>query len=244
MTEFRWVEQGHGTVRCDENRWTLTLPSNDNATYTNAMLTSYNSRTDFDIDAPTCLELTAHMEGLIQGTAGFGFWNHPYGAGIHLPRAVWFFFSSSHSNMPLAIDVPGSGFKAAVFDAQRGLFYALLPFAPAGVMLMRIPKIYKMLWPIGQRAIGVDECALDTSLLAAPRRYKIDWGKERVEFMIDGAVVFTTRRVPQGKLGFVAWIDNQYAVVTPQGKFKFGVVGTQGFQRLIVEDISITTGCV
>ena len=100
-----------------------------------------------------------------RGTAGFGFWNDPSvsGGGTHvkrapaLPKALWFFYASPESNLPLAMNVPGHGWKAQTFDAQRPLFYALAPAAPVGVLLMRVPLFYRRLWPIGQRAIGVSE---------------------------------------------------------------------------------------
>jgi hypothetical protein len=205
------------------------------------MITTYLSRKDFAFRAHTQMELTAYAEGELSGTAGFGFWNHPYGLGMRLPRAVWFFFSSQPSNMPLAMSIPGRGFKAAVFDAQRWLFYALLPAAPVGMLLMRIPGLYKRLWPLGQRAIGVDEAILDAALLQTPRRYAIDWQSDSVKFTIDGKLVFETRRVPRGPLGFVAWIDNQYAIVTPQGKFRFGLIDSAVRQRLVIESISLAT---
>jgi hypothetical protein len=241
MTKVNIVEQGCGTVASADNGWTLELPVADSKAYSNAMVTSYRSRQDFTFMPHTRLELTAYAEGDLRGTAGFGFWNHPYGLGVRLPRAVWLFFSSPPSDMPLATDVPGYGFKAAVFDAQRWAFYALLPAAPLGFLMMRIPALYKRLWPIGQHALGVDEFLLNTALLETPRRYAIDWQAERVEFLVDGQSVFSTRRVPSGRLGFVAWIDNQYAIVTPQGKFRFGLVDVPEPQRLVLEDISLTT---
>jgi hypothetical protein len=40
-------------------------------------------------------------------------------------------------------------------------------------------------------------------------------------------------------LGFVAWVDNQYAIVTPQGRFGSGLVEVPETQLLIMERISI-----
>lgn len=241
MTDLNIVEQGLAEVNPVAHGWKMDLPQTDAKTYSNAMITSYWSRKDFAFRAHTHMELTAYAEGEVSGTAGFGFWNHPYGLGMRLPRAVWFFFSSLPNDMPLAMGVPGQGFKAAVFDAQRWLFYALLPAAPIGMLLMRIPALYKRLWPLGQRAIGVDETILDAALLQTPRRYAIDWQSDFVKFMIDGEVVFNTPFVPGGPLGFVAWIDNQYAIVTPQGKFRFGLVDTAVRQRLVIENLSLAT---
>ena len=241
MTGLNVVEQGYGEVTPSVDGWELQVSQTTAATYSNAMITTYRSRQDFTFTSGTRLELTAHLEGELHGTAGFGFWNHPYGLGMRLPRAIWFFFSSSPSEMSLAMDVPGRGFKAAVFDAQRWLFYLLLPAAPIGMLLMRFPAFYRRLWPVGQRAIGVDEAMLDGGLLLKPRRYTIDWNDLSVSFKIDDEMVLTTRHVPRGKLGLVAWIDNQYAVITPQGKFHFGLVDVPGRQRLVLDKIALTT---
>lgn len=241
MTDLNVIEQGFAQVNPVSGGWKMDLPQTNAVTYSNAMITSYRSRKDFRFRANTQMALTAYADGELSGTAGFGFWNHPYGLGMRLPRAVWFFFSSPPSDMPLAVGVDGSGFKAAVFDAQRWLFYALLPAAPVGMLLMRIPALYKRLWPLGQRAIGVDEAILDVALLQTPRRYAIDWQRNYVRFSIDDKSVFETRHVPDGPLGFVAWIDNQYAIVTPQGKFRFGLVDTAVRQRLVIESVSLAT---
>jgi len=241
MTDLSVVKQGNAEVDSSADGWKLRVSQSGAATYSNAMVTSYRSRRDFTFKPHTRLEVTAHLEGELHGTAGFGFWNHPYGLGLRLPRAIWFFFSSLPSDMPLAMGVPGRGFKAAVFDAQRWLFYALLPAAPVGVLLMRVPALYRSLWPVGQRAIGVDEAILDAALLHKPRRYTIDWEDQNILFMIDQEIVFSTRRVPHGKLGFVAWIDNQYAVITPQGNFRFGVIDVPGPQQLVLDEITLTT---
>jgi hypothetical protein len=43
---------------------------------------------------------------------------------------------------------------------------------------------------------------------------------------VDGAEVLRAPNPPRGPLGFVAWVDNQYAIATPEGRFGFGVVQT------------------
>lgn len=240
MMDFNVIEQGNAAVVSASGKWTLDVHRTGAKTYSNAMLTTYRSRQEFSFIPHSRLELTANLEGELHGTAGFGFWNHPCGLGLRLPKAIWFFFSSPPNDMPLAMGVPGHGFKAAAFDARRWLFYSLLPAAPVGMLLMRVPALYRRLWPVGQRAIGVDEVALDAALLREPRRYTIDWNDQNIVFMIDHEEVFMTRRVPRGKLGFVAWIDNQYAVVTPQGKFRFGLVDVPNRQQLILDEIMLT----
>lgn len=241
MNSRHVTEQGAGKASVTEAGLELCLPSASASEYSNAMVTSYQARAAFEYGSGTRLELTASSSGNLQGTAGFGFWNHPAGTGIRPPRAVWFFFASPPSNMPLAAGVPGFGFKAAVFDAQRVAFYGLLPFAPIGVLLMRVPFLYRTLWPIGQWAIGVDEHILDARLLLTPRQYSIDWRDSEISFGIDGNVVFRTKRVPSGLMGFVAWVDNQYAVVTPQGQLRFGLIAVQECQGLTLTNLQLTS---
>lgn len=241
MTPLVVVRQGTGDVKRSGPAWDLIISPSETPNYSNAMIASYRNRRDFSFAAGSRLELTACAEKEISGTAGFGFWNHPYGSGIRPPRALWFFFASHPSDMPLAMNVPGTGFKCAVFDAGNLAFYCLLPFAPVGALLMRIPLLYRMLWPLGQRAIGVDEYRLDTEILKTPRRYGIAWHANEVAFEIDQRVVYRTRRVPRGRLGFVAWIDNQFAVVRPQGTLRFGLTGASHTQQLSIADIVLTS---
>ena len=79
------------------------------------------------------LRLTIHARFSSQsllGTAGFGLWNHPLFAVSHpvpLPRALWFFYASPPSHMDLALDVPGSGWKAAMIDATTLGAVAMAP---------------------------------------------------------------------------------------------------------------------
>lgn len=242
LREFVHTEQGSGCVQHCDDRYTLHLPQNATNGYHNAQISSYARREDIRLTAPLRLSLRAHVEGELCGTAGFGFWNHPFspmGRGFRIPRAVWFFFGGAANNMALAQGVPGQGFKAATFDALRPLFFALLPAAPLGFLLMRQPNLYRHLWPIGQRALGVDEKPLDPALLRTPREYTLEWGRDAARFFVDGQVVFSTKRTPRGALGFVAWVDNQFAVVTPQGRFGWGLVPVTQAQALILEDIRI-----
>jgi hypothetical protein len=40
-------------------------------------------------------------------------------------------------------------------------------------------------------------------------------------------------------LGFLAWVDNQYAVVIPQGRFGWGVLPLEREQGMVIEEIHI-----
>ncbi len=248
----RWqvTRSGHARVQRTPRALTLTVNPAPLAVYSNAQITDYDYQTfRFRWSPPLRLILRARATaaaGQLRGTAGFGFWNHPFSRDVtvrlRLPQAAWFFFASPPGDMRLALDVPGSGWKAATIDTRRWPFLALLPTAPIGFLLMRIPALYRRLWPIGQRAIGVSERLLDSALLADWHTYTLDWRPDGMTFAVDGSIVHMASHAPCGSLGFIAWIDNQYAVVTPQGRFRFGLVPVEREQALLLESVQITPG--
>lgn len=236
------TEIGSGLVQQQAGHSTMTLPASGTDSYHDAQIATYTHSKDFHHKPPLRMSLRAYAEGNLHGTAGFGFWNHPFvpgERGFRLPKAAWFFFASPPADMALAKGVPGHGWKAATFDATRLRFLALLPTAPLGFLLMRIPALYDRLWPIGQRAIGVSEYLLEPNLLYHPHDYQLDWLPDRVIFAVDGVTVHESPHSPKGPLGFIAWVDNQFAIVTPQGRFQFGLVDVPGPQSLIIEDLHI-----
>jgi len=244
---WRITQYGAGQVTPQPDSLHLTLPATDDSRYHDAQLTDYASKTDFRWRPPlrmtvTARAISANTSYPFSGTAGFGFWNHPFvpgERGVRLPKAVWFFFSAPPSNMQLAQGVSGPGWKTATIDATRWQFLALAPTAPIGILLMRIPALYRRLWPIGQRAIGVSEHQLDSSLLHESHTYSIDWQPDHIRFAVDGVTVHDAPIRIAGPLGFIAWVDNQYAIVTPQGNLGFGLVPVPQPQILILNHIEI-----
>ena len=61
----------------------------------------------------------------------------------------------------------------------------------------------------------------------------------RDSFWVDGAPVLTTLAAPRGPLGFVCWLDNQYLILTPRGRFRAGVLPVAQEQWLEVADLAI-----
>ncbi|NDJ75735.1 MAG: hypothetical protein GYB65_05715 [Chloroflexi bacterium] len=238
---------GSGALEYVDQTLRCVLPPTDDTTYSDAQISDYQGlpRRDFPWHPPLRLTVRAWASqsgDQLRGTAGFGFWNEPFvplQRGVpRLPRAIWFFAASPPNNMALSRDVPGYGWKAAQIDATRLPFFALLPLAPVGFLLMRIPALYRRLWPVGQWALGVSETELPASL-AQPHTYELDWLVDGAVFRVDGQVVHTTTRSPKGPLGFIAWIDNQYAVVTPQGRFRFGLLNVDKQQWLALDRVEI-----
>jgi hypothetical protein len=215
--------------------------------YSNAQIDDYHhlSRSAFRWRPPVTLSLRArfsHPAGILQGTAGFGLWNDPFmmsgSRTPALPRAVWFFYASPPSNMQLAQGVPGHGWKAAVIDAQRPLFYLLAPTAPVSVPSMRWSRAYRALWPVAQAAIGVAEAPVATDLCAW-HSYRLSWEPDLVRFWVDDTLVLVTTRAPRGPLGLVIWLDNQYMVLTPQGHVRHGLLAHRYQQWLEITGLCI-----
>lgn len=254
-------EVGSGCVRQDCNTHTaqrvrLEKGACGGEAYSNAQIDDYHhlKRADFLWHPPLKLSLRARFshaaasehrtqEGHLSGTAGFGFWNDPFmmtgKRRPTLPRAIWFFYASPPSDMQLALDVPGWGWKAAAIDCHRPAFYALLPTTPIGVLLMRSPFLYRCLWPTAQRAMHVQEQVLDPSLTEW-RQYELEWHSDYARFVIDGALVAQTTKAPRGPLGLVIWLDNQSMVVTPTGRIRSGLVATRTAEFLEIEDLAIS----
>lgn len=162
----------------------------------------------------------SHPAGGFFGTAGFGFWNHPfthYDEVVAPPNNVWFFYASPPSAMELAPNVPGWGWKATVLDGGR------LP-GPAMVLaglLLRIPALAPLLARQARRYVRAAEALLPVEMTAW-HDYRLCWRPDGCRFWVDGKEVLSTRCTPRPPLGFVAWMDNQYAVASPDGRFSFG----------------------
>jgi hypothetical protein len=243
-----WVT-GSGTLNWDDGILRCHLGPTGDRQYSDAQITDYAGlpRRDFPWRPPLRLTVRAwasHATDALTGTAGFGFWNEPFvPVGRRLPRpprAAWFFFAAPPNDMALARGVPGHGWKAATLDATRWPFWALVPLALPGFLLMRLPGFYRRLWPAGQWAAGISEALLPVDI-ADPHTYALEWHSKSVRFSVDGAVVHTAPVAPRGPLGFIAWIDNQYAVVTPQGRFKFGLTASPAAQWLALDRVTIQT---
>jgi hypothetical protein len=216
--------------------------------YTDAQIDDYQglSRRHFLWRPPLQMTVRArfsHPAGKLSGTAGFGFWNDPFMmTGLRwpaLPRVIWFFYSSPPSNIKLDLHTPGPGWKAATLDVIRWPSLALLPTIPLAAPLMNIDFLYRRLWPIGQRAINVSE-ALLTVDMTRWHTYTLDWQKKTARFSVDGEIVLDCQTAPRGPLGFVMWLDNQYLVVTPWGRFKYGLLEAPGEQWMEIEKLGIS----
>jgi hypothetical protein len=196
--------------------------------YADAQIEDYAGlrRRDFPWRPPLRLTVRARASGPLAGTAGFGFWNNcfsPLTERPTLPAAIWFFHASPPSDMPLALGVPGHGWKAACIDARGAGALAWAPLAPLVLLANQAPAFERRMWPRVQRALRIAEAPV-APLGADARTYTLEWRADGARFAVDGATMLETDRAPRGPLGFVAWVDNQYMVATPRGRFGWGLL--------------------
>ena len=258
----RWIRTtpNGGTLASGASGLRLALPEGAHVgAYSNAQIDDYGTLppSRFPWRPPLHLEVRARashpahparempLERLenqqwLRGTAGFGFWNYPFsltGSVLRLPESIWFFAASPPSNMALTPGSPGWGWKAQVVHAHRpGALLAALPTAVA-VAWARVSRREGLAAQWVQRLSGAHEAPLEADLREW-HSYTIDWQPDWARFAVDGVEALAVANPPRGPLGFVAWIDNQYAVATPRGQFRFGTLAT-GPEWLEMESLRI-----
>ncbi len=236
----------------------MTLPAVPQGVYADAQIDDYGKRArkDFPWHAPLRMRVRARASlpaatatstpdgaGILRGTAGFGFWNYPFsvrGDILMLPEAIWFFYASPPSNMALVPGVPGWGWKAQVVHAMRPA--ALLATLPT-VLATGWGRISGNTQPAArwlQRLSGTNEVLLPTDLTKW-HTYTLEWRATAANFWVEDTHVLRVPHPPTRPLGFVAWLDNQYAIATPRGVLRFGTVTTEPetfeMDLLEIEDI-------
>lgn len=242
----RFVRAG-SRLEATGDAWRFINEQGAAGTYTDSQIDDYQGlrRRHFHWRPPLTLSVRArfsHPAGELRGTAGFGFWNDPFlmtDARMPAPpRALWFFYASPPSDMALALDVPGRGWKAATINVGRPPFWLLAPTAPLAIPLMNIRPLYRALWPVAQRTVGVSE-ALVNAPMTDWHTYQIDWGRRQARFSVDGETILDCGTAPRGPLGFVMWIDNQAMIATPWGRFGWQALAIPGEQWMEVSELVI-----
>jgi len=239
----RWTETifGSGILTSVNGALRMSFDSAHQGHYTDAQIDDYAGmkRASFPWRPPLRMEIRARAShpaasstsdsedsSMLRGTAGFGFWNYPFsvhGDILTLPESIWFFYASPPSNMALVPGIPGWGWKAQVVHSMR-----------AGAMASVVPTVLATGWGrlTGetrlaarwlQRLSGAHETLLSAELTAW-HTYTLEWRTHLATFWVDGSPVLRVPDPPARPLGFVAWLDNQYAVATPKGVLRFGTL--------------------
>jgi len=214
--------------------------------YTDAQLDHYRGtpRSRLPSRAPAGFSLRArasHDQPV--GTLGFGFWNDPFtvsGGVLAAPSAVWFFYASQPGDMALAENVPGYGWKAATLNAGRWPAWLVAPAAAGAIALTRVPRLGRPVMRLARRFAQAHEQLLDDVALSAWHHYRLLWTPYEAIFWVDGVERLRAPAPPAGPLGFVLWIDNQYAIASRDGRFGFGLCALTEPQWLEVADLQLS----
>ena len=243
---------GGGTVRETEmGRWRMEIPAGPEGVYRLAQLDDHMDlpRSAFAWQPPLRLELRARVsaDGM-PGTWGFGLWNDPFSANIGvsgmarklplLPNTAWFFYAGEPNYLALRDDHPAQGFLAAVFKAPKIPSLALAPGVITLPLLALRPAA--RLLRRAARLLVRDDAAIVPGSAADWRTYRIDWRAEGVRFAVNGQEIFVTPHSPRGPLGFVVWLDNQYAAFPPSGRLRFGTSANPEAAWLDVEAVELS----
>lgn len=238
-----------GSLRIVDSALRMELQSAQVGQYVDVQVDDYHgrARSSFPWKPPLRMEVrarsslpaatassTVESTNILRGTAGFGFWNYPFsirGDILMLPEAIWFFYASPPSNMALVPQVPGWGWKAQVVHSMRlEALASTAPMALAAAWARLTGKAHPAeRWL--QKLTGAHEALLSVEMTTW-HTYVLEWKHAEALFWIDNKAVLRAPWPPTRPLGFVAWLDNQYAVATPRGAFRFGTVasGPQWFE--------------
>ena len=224
VTDLREHLVNGGRIERDGARVRLTVPPTAADAYTDAQLDDYPHEPPrhFRHRPPQHLAVRARFSSNeLKGTAGFGFWNHPFsreGNVIDPPCNVWFFHGSPESDMQIVSGVAGHGFKAAVLNSYpsansvvaraTGLLTRL--GSPILNWMLRSRALSGLVLSAARAAVNADEALLDVDMTAW-HDYEIKWQRDVAVLTLDGREVLRARRPPLAALGFVAWIDNYRA---------------------------------
>jgi hypothetical protein len=210
----------------------FTVPATTAGAYADAQWFDYAGlrRSKFPHRAPFRFSLQArfsHEADQLGGTAGFGLWNDPFtlsgGGVLAAPNTLWFFAASPPNDQYLCEGVPGRGWKAAALNTGRWPSLIMMPGAAMAILFARLPGLGRPIMKLARRMIKASEKMLEMRMTEW-HEYAFDWRDGAAVFRVDGAEVLRAASPPAGPLGLVIWIDNQYAVVSEAGQFKFGLI--------------------
>ncbi len=224
--------------------WRLSIPAGPAYRYRLSQLDDHLGipRRAYPWRAPLSLSLRARASAeSLPGTWGFGLWNDPFGFSFGpgdgflrlpaLPNCAWFFFGSPKNFLSFRDNLPANGLLAQTFRSPR--------FHP---LLLRAGLIMPFSRRKSRRFLGkvIEEDAASIGIDATQwHGYRLDLTAARTTFWVDGNCELNSPVSPKPPLGFVIWIDNQYAAFTPEGELRWGLEESPEGAWLEVEDLQI-----
>lgn len=221
----------------------LALDAADGTQYSDSQLDDFHGRprAEFLWRPPLCLSVRArfsHSQNLLQGTAGFGFWNAPFAADRATkvavgPQVLWFFFGSPPSNLAAAPGWSGNGWFA------QGMNVPTLPgwLVKAGMLSLRLPLVKRAASRAATETSRAAEQPLHNLDITQWHDYRIEWREKSADFYVDSSRVLHDDTPTRGPLALVLWVDNQWATV--QGAS--GLLPVPHRQWLELAEVQLTT---
>ena len=100
---------------------------------------------------------------------------------------------------------------------------ALTIFGLPGVPLLALPAFARLARGLLARMVKEDAARLELDVTGW-HAYRMEWQEKSCRFEVDGRMVFETAVSPNGPLGLVIWVDNQYAAFPPDGRLRSGTL--------------------
>ncbi len=116
----------------------------------------------------------------------------------------------------------------------------LLALGVVGFPLLFLPRLARKLRCFFCSLVAEDSFPLSIDVTQW-HCYTLEWRIDQVIFKTDNQT-FETRITPNAPLGFVLWIDNQYAAFLPSGKLAYGTLANPQPAWLEVEEFSLENG--
>jgi hypothetical protein len=106
------------------------------------------------------------------------------------------------------------------------------------VGINQIQAARRRIWPAVRRRLGIRSATLEVDMRHW-HDYQLEWRPDGCRFTVDRRIILATTRSPRGPLGFVCWLDNQYLVLTPRGRFRAGTLRPAEAQWMEMADLRI-----
>jgi hypothetical protein len=108
-------------------------------------------------------------------------------------------------------------------------------------LVTRMPLTSRLFSWLAYRSLSMGDSPLDIEMMGW-HTYSLHWRREVALFQVDGREVYRVAKPPTFPLGFVAWVDNQWASMTPTGGLETGLLAVPHRQWLEIDYISIAAG--
>jgi hypothetical protein len=105
--------------------------------------------------------------------------------------------------------------------------------------LLALRPTARLLRKLARRWISQDSTTINVNVTQW-HHYKMILDHDVVTYELDGHNIWKTSITPRGALGFLVWVDNQYAALPPDGKLSYGTLENTEPTWIEVMDLCIS----